>query len=71
MNPSEIKVLEVVMKLPFPTVNGISAACGWRSKGMTHKLLKMLRAKGLVDWEEGKNGTIHPTCRFIPVRELS
>lgn len=36
-----------------------------RSRGIVHLHLCELYSHGLVDWQDGRNGTIRPTCERV------
>jgi len=35
------------------------------NRSTTHRHLLLLWSEGLVDWEEGKKATLHPTVRVV------
>ncbi|MEK5503261.1 MULTISPECIES: LexA family protein [Bacillus] len=58
------QILEAIDKLTKekgfpPTVREIGDRVGLKSSSTTKGHLDRLRAKGLVDWEEGKPRTLH------------
>ena len=61
LHPSSVRVLLALLAHPGPwppTVRELGAAAGLSSSASTHACLRELRRCGLVDWEDGKKGTL-------------
>jgi SOS-response transcriptional repressor LexA len=61
LHPQAVQVLLAILSHPgpyAPTLRELGAAAGVRSTATTHDHLLALRRRGLVDWEDGKKGTL-------------
>lgn len=56
-----VRALAAVMSQEFPTVRSVAEAID-RAVQPTHRQLCILREHGLVDWEDGLQGTLRATC---------
>ena len=61
LHPQAVRVLLAILSHPgpyAPTVRELGAATGLSSSASVHDHLRTLRRRGLVDWEDGKKGTL-------------
>lgn len=67
----EQKVLFALMDLlgagERPLLRSIAARCGWTSLMWVWTVLRQLRKRGLVSFEDGKRSTLQVLYRFEPV----
>ena len=70
VSPPETLVLLAVLSLDRSTVRSVALAAG-RSVSVTWGHLHALRAKGLLAWEDGKQGTLRATVRPVPFGEAA
>lgn len=67
-SPSKASVLAACLRADRLTVRGIANATGL-SVSHTHFYLRQLREDGMVDWDQGRTGSLRLTCRPAPVSE--
>ena len=61
-----LSVLLVILRLAEEnqviTVDRIVEEMGWNSPHYAHQIIHDLKRRGLIDFEQGKGGTIRPKC---------
>lgn len=57
----------IVATAPFPpTLDALSMSVG-QPRTVVYGALQRLKNHGLLDWQPGRHGTLHPLVRIIPV----
>ncbi len=61
-------VLAHVLAEQFPTIDSCGRAAGLRSRHTAWARVEQLQALGLVTKTDGRQGTLRPACRVVPLR---